>query len=94
MEPGARNGNAIQNFSVEPVFYECEHKRHYDGQAGDVGGPAATRELPADTVCDFHDLVDGGIPFLLLVGAGGIFRRHNGAGGTYPSSTRLARTTV
>jgi len=72
------SGNADGNFFVEFVFYECEYEtqydERYDGQAGDIGGPAATRELSAGSFCYFHDAVDVGISFLLFVDAiyGGI----------------------
>jgi hypothetical protein len=62
-----RNGNGGGNFSVESVFYEREYKLNRDGQAGDIGDPAATRELFAGSFCHLNDSVDGGISFLLFV---------------------------
>jgi hypothetical protein len=70
-----RSGNGGGNFSVEFVFYEREHDTHYgehgDRQNRDSIGPAAARELPAGTFCGLHDVVDGGISFLLFVDAAG-----------------------
>lgn len=62
-----QKSNGDGNFCVESVFYEREYKVNFEGQAGDVGGPAAARELSAGTFCHFHDAVDGGISFLLFV---------------------------
>ena len=86
--PVRGSGNAGRNFFVEIVFYEWEFKpydygHHYDGQAGDVGGLAATRELFAGTFCDLHDAVDGGISFLLFVGAVGGCHGDDSAGGAF-----------
>jgi hypothetical protein len=73
------------------VFYECEYEsqydERYDGQAGEFGGPAATRELLAGSFCHIYDAVDGGISFLLFVDAmyGGI--RGDDAGGAFASGS-------
>ena len=86
--------NAAGNFFVNIVFYNREHKRHCDGQAGDIGGPAATRELSVGTFCDLNHAVDGGISFLLFIDPVSSRGRDDCAGGTYSASTRLALKTV
>jgi hypothetical protein len=82
--------NASDNFSVEFVFYEREYKLNCHGQAGDIGGPAATRELPTGFVCHLYDVVDGGVSFLLFVDAicGCIFS--DDAGGAFTTSSRVS----
>ena len=70
------------------MFYEWDLKSYdyehdCDGQAGDIGGLAATRELPADSFCDLHDAVDGGFSFLLLVDTAGGWRGDDSAGGAF-----------
>jgi len=81
------------------VFYEWEYKSHdyghnYDGQAGDIGGIAATRELFAGTFCDLHDAVDGGISFLLFVGAVGGFCGDDSAGGAFAAGAGVREFTT
>jgi hypothetical protein len=85
-----RTGNGGGNFCVESVFYEREYKLNCDGQAGDIGAPAATRELSAGTFCDFHDAVDGGVCLLHFVDA---VRRGvcgDDAGGAFTTSPRVS----
>ena len=93
--PVGPNGTGTGNFFVESVFYEREYKAHEyefncDGQAGDVGGPAATRELPADPFRRFHDVVDSGISFLLFVHAVCGCIRGDDAGSAFATGTRSA----
>ena len=76
------------------MFYEWDLKSYdyehdCDGQAGDIGGSAATRELFAGTFCDFDDAVDGGVSFLLLVGTVGVFCSYGGAGGAFAAGAGL-----
>jgi hypothetical protein len=86
--------NASDNFSVEIVFYEREYKLNCDGQAGDIGGTAATRELFADTFRRFHDAVDGGVSFLLFVDAVGSWRGSDVASSAFSKSAGLKRFTT
>jgi hypothetical protein len=87
------DGNGGGNFFVEFVFYEREHGTQHgkrgEAQDRDSAGPAATRELSGRTFRNFHDVVDGGISFLLFVDAacGGI--RSNNACGPLATSPGL-----
>src|SRR5215813_8943250 len=92
-------GNAAENFFVELVFHEWEFKsydngQHRDGQAGHIGGLAATRELSAGTFRYFHDAVDSGISFLLFVDTTCVGLCDDGSCGAFPASAGLKALTT
>ena len=73
------------------MFYKREYKLNCDGQAGDISGPAATRKLPASSLRYLHDVVDGGVSFLLFVDAGCGGVRGDDAGGACTAGAGLKR---
>lgn len=76
------------------MFYKREYKFNCDGQAGDIGGPATTRELPADTFRRVYDAVDGGVSFLLFVDAVRGRICGDDAGGAFATGAGLKRFTT
>ena len=79
---------------MEFVFYRRDAKSHdyghnCDGQAGGIGGLAATRELSAGTFRHLHDAVDRGISFLLFVDTGGGVCRDDNARGAFAAFTSI-----